>query len=194
MDGKNIESEGVPIEQVLASYIYFASEQIRTEKFLDKLEEKGPKGVALATLRRSERLLFTDDYKYIMRQMVYRRLMMMYVTRGEKQDLRRLWNLAKENILFFDEYGYISTIWAFLRKEDIQGAHEEMVNDMVKDHNEEEKMKRAMEYVEGTIDIESAADVLRLLGKQEPQHVMDSNRLSQKMVEAMRGGAYFGGV
>ncbi|ESQ45496.1 hypothetical protein EUTSA_v10011092mg [Eutrema salsugineum] len=241
---KNMKPEVVPIENVLASHILVSTVEY-IEEFFDKLEDKGPKGIALATLRRSERLLFTDDdYKYFMEPRDYEDLMMTYRRRGEKEDLRRLWNLAKEDTTLFDVERYVFTISEFLGKKDIEGVHEvledwnstgdisklvvsgdqrklvmketeEMVNNMVKDHNEEEKMKRAMEvrrngwdpkedlvfsayacvqYVEGTIDIESAADVLRSLEKQEPQDVMDSDRLSQKMVEAIRGGAYFGGV
>jgi pentatricopeptide repeat protein len=51
-----------------------------------------------------------------------------------------------------------------------------------------------VQYVEGRRDMESTADILRLLNKREQvSHAMDKNRLSQKMVEAMRGGGYVGG-
>ncbi|VVA99953.1 unnamed protein product [Arabis nemorensis] len=51
-----------------------------------------------------------------------------------------------------------------------------------------------VQYVEGRRDIESAADILRLLGKREQvSHAMDKKRLSLKMVEAMVGGGYVGG-
>ncbi|CAA7014010.1 unnamed protein product [Microthlaspi erraticum] len=50
------------------------------------------------------------------------------------------------------------------------------------------------QYVEGRRDIESAANILRLLSKEEQvSYVMDKRRLSLKMVEAMRGGGYVGG-
>lgn len=51
-----------------------------------------------------------------------------------------------------------------------------------------------MQYVEGRRDMESAADILRLLSKREQvSYAMDKNRLSLKMVEAMIGGGYVGG-
>ncbi|EOA30473.1 hypothetical protein CARUB_v10013598mg [Capsella rubella] len=51
-----------------------------------------------------------------------------------------------------------------------------------------------VQYVEGRRDIDSTADILRLLNKREQVlHAMDKNRLSLKMVEAMRGGGYVGG-
>ncbi|XP_024016070.1 pentatricopeptide repeat-containing protein At2g20710, mitochondrial isoform X2 [Eutrema salsugineum] len=51
-----------------------------------------------------------------------------------------------------------------------------------------------VQYVEGRRDMESAADILRLLSKQEQvSRAMDKGRLSLKMVEAMRGGGYIGG-
>jgi len=51
-----------------------------------------------------------------------------------------------------------------------------------------------VQYVEGRRDMESTADILRLLNKREQvSHAMDKNRLSLKMVEAMRGGGYVGG-
>lgn len=122
MDGENMESQGVPIYKVLASYI-LRSNVKRIEEFLNKLEEKGPKGMALATLRRSERLLFSDNY-YFLGPNVYKNLMIMYRRRGEKEDIRRLWNLAKKNMILLDVKVYFLTIRAFLKKEDIQGAHE----------------------------------------------------------------------
>ncbi|CAH2051126.1 unnamed protein product [Thlaspi arvense] len=52
-----------------------------------------------------------------------------------------------------------------------------------------------VQYVEGRRDMESTADVLRLLSKEEQvSHVMDKGRLSLKMLEAMRGGGYVGGT
>jgi len=106
--------------------------------------------------------------------------------------------------------------FVYCRKLVIQGT-ELMVNYMFEEHKEEEeKKKTAMEvrrngwdpkknlalsayacvqYVEGQRDIESTVDVLRLLGKREPQDaIMDEDRLSKKMVEAMRGGGYVGDV
>ncbi|EFH62558.1 hypothetical protein ARALYDRAFT_319921 [Arabidopsis lyrata subsp. lyrata] len=51
-----------------------------------------------------------------------------------------------------------------------------------------------VQYVEGRRDMESTADILRLLNKREQVlHAMDKDRLSLKMVEAMRGGGYVGG-
>ncbi|XP_010467778.1 PREDICTED: pentatricopeptide repeat-containing protein At2g20710, mitochondrial isoform X2 [Camelina sativa] len=51
-----------------------------------------------------------------------------------------------------------------------------------------------VQYVEGRRDIESTADILRLLNKREQVlHAMDKDRLSLKMVEAIRGGGYVGG-
>ncbi|KAL1219387.1 Pentatricopeptide repeat-containing protein [Cardamine amara subsp. amara] len=51
-----------------------------------------------------------------------------------------------------------------------------------------------VQYVEGRRDMESAADILRLLNKQgQVMHAMDKDRLSLKMVETMRGGGYIGG-
>ncbi|KFK34283.1 hypothetical protein AALP_AA5G125100 [Arabis alpina] len=239
-----MESKGVPIYKVLAAYI-LPPKLKRIEIFLDKLEEKGPQGTALATLRRSERLLFSDEYRYLLRPKEYKALMTMYMDRGEKEDLRRLWNLAKNDMKLLDGKGYSLTILAFVTKEDIEGAQEVLegwdngifhvevrdvldfryqrkrvmeeaelvVEDMLEDHNEEEEKKnRAMEvrqngwnpkknlalaayasaqYVEGRRDIESAVDVLRLLGTQDPQDG-NNDRLSRKMVEAMIGGGYFG--
>ncbi|CAH8343067.1 unnamed protein product [Eruca vesicaria subsp. sativa] len=51
-----------------------------------------------------------------------------------------------------------------------------------------------VQYVEGRRDMESAAEILKLLNKQEQvSRAMDKDRLCLKMVEAMRGGGYVGG-
>ncbi|RID52565.1 hypothetical protein BRARA_G00019 [Brassica rapa] len=51
-----------------------------------------------------------------------------------------------------------------------------------------------VQYVEGRRDMESAAEILKLLNKQElVSRAMDKDRLCLKMVEAMRGGGYVGG-
>ncbi|KAJ0242726.1 hypothetical protein HA466_0206540 [Hirschfeldia incana] len=52
-----------------------------------------------------------------------------------------------------------------------------------------------VQYVEGRRDMESAAEILKLLNKQEQvSRAMDKDRLCLKMVEAMRGGGYVGGA
>ncbi|KAG2323650.1 hypothetical protein Bca4012_059119 [Brassica carinata] len=52
-----------------------------------------------------------------------------------------------------------------------------------------------VQYVEGQRDMESAAEILKLLNKQEQvSRAMDKDRLCLKMVEAMRGGGYVGGA
>lgn len=51
-----------------------------------------------------------------------------------------------------------------------------------------------VQYVEGRRDMQSAAEILKLLNKQEQvSRAMDKDRLCLKMVEAMRGGGYVGG-
>ncbi|KAF8054663.1 hypothetical protein N665_1321s0009 [Sinapis alba] len=51
-----------------------------------------------------------------------------------------------------------------------------------------------VQYVEDRRDMESAAEILKLLNKQgQVSRAMDKDRLCLKMVEAMRGGGYIGG-
>ncbi|XP_010507365.1 PREDICTED: uncharacterized protein LOC104783975 [Camelina sativa] len=249
-----MKAEGIPIYKMLASYIS-AYDSKGMEKFLNKLEEKRPKGFGLAMLRKSEPLLVNDGYYDVLGPKVYWYLMLIYRRIGEKEDLRRLWNLAKDRKVFDTIGQYTRTIMLFWVKDDLEGVHEVLeewdtgehrfsqvkikdilefdhyktltiqdtkstVNDMLEDHKEEEERKKtAMEvrqngwdpnnnlalsayacvqYVEGRTDIESAVDVLRLLGKREPQGtikpIMDKDQLSRKMVEAMRGGGYVGEV
>ncbi|XP_010431207.1 PREDICTED: uncharacterized protein LOC104715504 [Camelina sativa] len=249
-----MEPEGIPIYKMLASYIS-EYDVNGMEIFLNKLEEKRPKGFGLAMLRKSEPLLVNDEYYDILGEKVYRYLMLIYRRIGEKEDLRRLWNLAKDRKVFDTIGQYTLTIAIFWFKDDLEGVHEvfeewysgehrflevktkdilefdhyrkrviqdtkSKVKDMLEDHKEEgERKKTAMEvrqngwdpknnlalsayacvqYVEGRTDIESAVDVLRLLGKREPQDaikpIMDKDQLGRKMVEAMRGGGYVGEV
>ncbi|CAL9246937.1 unnamed protein product [Arabidopsis halleri] len=251
-DGEKMESEGVPIHKMLASYIS-EFDVTGLEKYLNKLEEKRPKGFALAMLRKSEPLLVTNEYYDILGPIrVFGALRIIYMRLGEKEDLRRLWNLAKDMKAFKFINEYTCMILSFWLKDDIDGAHqvleewdtgehryfevkikdildfsqcrklviqgtELMVNGMFEEHKEEEENKKtAMEvrlngwdpkknlalsayacfqYVEGHRDIESTVDVLRLLGKRESQDaIMDEDRLSRKLVEAMRGGGYIGEV
>ncbi|XP_010431206.1 PREDICTED: pentatricopeptide repeat-containing protein At2g20710, mitochondrial-like [Camelina sativa] len=250
-----MEREGIPIYKMLASYIY-AYNVSRMEKFLNKLEEKRPKGFGLAMLRKSEPLLVNDEYYDILGPEVYWYLMLIYRRIGEKEDLRRLWNLAKDRKVLDTIGQYSRRIEVFWFNDDIEGVHEVLeewysgehhrileiktkdilefdhyrklaiqdtkskVNDMLEDHKEEEERKKTgmevrqngwdpnknlalsayacVQYVEGRTDIESAVDVLRLLGKREPQDaikpIMDKDQLGRKMVEAMRGGGYVGEV
>lgn len=86
-DGEKMESEGVPIHKMLASYIY-VFDLNGIEKYLNKLEEKRPKGFALDMLRKSEPLLVTNEYYNILGPFrVFRILREMYKRFGEKEDL-----------------------------------------------------------------------------------------------------------
>lgn len=279
MDSYDMVPQGVPFTQLLSSYAMTSVYDIEgMEKFLSKWEKKvedawavcffpglvyigaGFREKGLALLRRTEPLLHGSC-----REKIYGCLMGMYCREGEREDVYRLWNLAKD-VLSFDSFGCSDIIKTFTMNGDLDMAHEvleewdtgggdldladfgfrkrhvkeeaekfvnmlgkkqskweslaqKLQQNLVEDEEEEERRKRVTEamegrlhdrwnpkgslalsayacvqYVEGRRDMESAADILRLLSKREQvSNAMDKNRLSLKMVEAMRGGGYVGG-
>ncbi|XP_023638068.1 uncharacterized protein LOC17885326 isoform X2 [Capsella rubella] len=111
-------------EKVLASYILVWDAK-GLEKYLNKLEENRPKGFALDMLRKSEPLLVTSEYYDILGPRLFSFLRLIYARLGEKEDLRRLWNLGKDMKVFgFNINDYTHMIIAFWLKDDIEGAHE----------------------------------------------------------------------
>ncbi|CAN8275957.1 unnamed protein product [Cochlearia groenlandica] len=90
-------NNGVPIEKVLASILIFNESDV-VKTFLDNLEEKGIKGIALATLRKSDRLFTShDEYKSLFEPLVYSNLIVAYRNRGEKRRSSSFVECIQEN-------------------------------------------------------------------------------------------------
>ncbi|XP_023638067.1 pentatricopeptide repeat-containing protein At2g20710, mitochondrial isoform X1 [Capsella rubella] len=159
VDGEKMKFKGVPTHKVLASYILVWDAK-GLEKYLNKLEENRPKGFALDMLRKSEPLLVTSEYYDILGPRLFSFLRLIYARLGEKEDLRRLWNLddieGAHEILEEWEVGehHCSKVKI---KDILQLDHYRKlviedtvskVNDVFEDHKEEEeeeKKKTAME-------------------------------------------------
>ncbi|KAL1219386.1 Pentatricopeptide repeat-containing protein [Cardamine amara subsp. amara] len=271
MDNKEMQLQGVPFAQLLTSFAIASVIDVQgMEKFLSKwgkmIKEEwtkcyfsglvyiraGSKEKGFDLLRITEQLV--DDDR---RETIYGCLMIAYCNEGKREDVYRLWNLAKHHNISFDSSTSSDMIKALTKITDLDEVLEECPNlDMVNfglqnrnvkeeaekavnmlgkkestlealahkltylvEDEDEERKKRVAEalegrlhdrwnpksslalsayacvqYVEGRRDMESAADILRLLNKQDQVlHVMDKDRLSLKIVEAMRGGGYIGG-
>ncbi|CAN8270974.1 unnamed protein product [Cochlearia groenlandica] len=272
--------EGVSFNKLLTSYTLSSLYDIQgMERFLGKWKHMmdpwvtlyfpgllyigaGSVHKGLALLRKTEKLELNESC----RKTAYEGLMKVYCHLGERDDVYRLWNLAKDHNISFDSSKCSDIIKAFTRTRHLDEVLEEwddenvdlglkdfglekryakeeaekVVNTLEKkkegskweslatkltklvedeDDREEERMEKVeaamkgrlrerwnpkgsmalcayacVQYVEGRRDAESAANILRLLDKQEQLlRATDKERLSMKIVEAMRGGGYVGG-